>query len=165
LYDINKDLFDIRQSLLKSKRIKYMVGLFGKLLPLVAAGVGIFFIGNILSRPAHAAESAGALSETGSAIGTTLGSLGAGVAQLGTGVGSGLVGLLKPGWELKNLIYGESTEVPGSANASAVAQSDAGGAGRTGSNTITWSSGTSRTVPSLSAAAKSHYSSLGVSVS
>ena len=142
-----------------------MVGLFGKLLPLVAAGIGIFFIGNILSRPAHAVESAGALSETGSALGTTLGSLGAGAAQLGTGVGSGLVGLLKPGWELKNLIYGESPNVPGSANASAVAQSDAGGAGRTGSNTITWSSGTSRTVPSLSAAAKSHYSSLGVSVS
>jgi len=158
-------LYDIRQSLLKSRRINNMVGLFGKLLPLVAAGIGIFFIGNILSRPAHAAESAGALSETGSALGTTLGSLGAGAAQLGTGVGSGLVGLLKPGWELKNLIYGESPNVPGSANASAVAQSDAGGAGRTGSNTITWSSGTSRTVPSLSAAAKSHYSSLGVSVS
>ena len=141
------------------------MGILSKILPLLAVGVGVIFLGNALTRPASASATAGALGETGSALGTTLGSLGAGAAQLGTGVGSGLVGLLKPGWELKNLIYGESPNVPGSANASAVAQSDAGGAGRTGSNTITWSSGTSRTVPSLSAAAKSHYSSLGVSVS
>ena len=144
------------------------MGIVGKILPLVAAGLGIFFIANILSRPAQASMSAGALGETGSAIGTSLTSIGAGAGDIGAGIGTGLTGLLKPFWEVKNLVYGESTKVSGSANASAVAQSEAGGAGNssdTGSNTITWSSGATRTTPTLSSAAKSHYKSIGVKVS
>ena len=59
------------------------MGIVGKILPLVAAGLGIFFIANILSRPAQASMSAGALGETGSAIGTSLTSIGAGAGDIG----------------------------------------------------------------------------------
>jgi len=138
------------------------MGILSKILPLLALGVGVIFLGNALTRPASATLTAGALGETGSALGGTLSSIGIGAGDLGSGVGKGLVGLLKPIWEVKNLLgVIPSPNVAGSANVSAAAQSQAG---NTGSQTITWSNGTSASVPSLSAAARSYYSARGVSV-
>jgi len=147
------------------------MGLLGKILPIAALGAAVIFFGNIINRPASALESAGALGETGGAIGKVLSNLGSGASELGIGIGEGGVGLLKPFWEVKNLmamvpvVY--DSNVAGAANSSAVAQSE----GETVRNvnipstsTITWSGGTTATVPTLSAAAKSFYSSLGVGV-
>ena len=140
------------------------MGILSKILPLLALGVGVIFLGNALTRPASASLTAGALGDTGSALGGTLSSIGSGASDLGTGIGSGLAGLLQPFWEVKNLINLPSevlnTNVSGAANSSAVAQSD--GSNR-GSSTITWSSGASATVPSLSPAAKAYYGARGVS--
>ena len=147
------------------------MGLLGKILPIAALGAAILFLGNIFSRPASASASAGALGETGSALGSTLSSLGAGLSDLGIGLGEGGVGLFKPFWEVKNLmatvpvVY--DANVAGAANSSAVAQSEGEtvrNVSRPSSSTITWSGGTTATVPSLSAAARSYYSARGVSV-
>ena len=141
------------------------MGFLSKILPLLAVGVGVIFLGNALTRPASASLTAGALSESGSAFGGTLSSIGIGAGDLGSGIGKGLAGLLQPFWEIRNLVNlpseVESTTVSGAANSSAVAQSEGG---NRSSNTITWSSGASRSVPALSAAARSFYSSRGVSV-
>jgi hypothetical protein len=138
------------------------MGILSKILPLLAIGVGVIFLGNALTRPASASLTAGALGETGSALGGTLSSLGLGASDLGSGVGKGLAGLFQPFWEVKNLLgVIPSPNVAGSANVSVAAQQQAG---NKGSSTITWSSGTSASVPSLSAAARSFYSSRGVSV-
>ena len=147
------------------------MGIFSKILPIAALGAAVIYFGNIISRPASASLSAGALGETGSAIGNVLSNLGSGASDLGIGLGEGGVGFLKPIWEIKNLmatvpvVY--DSNVAGAANSSAVAQSE----GETVSNTnqpststITWSGGTTATVPSLSAAAKSFYAARGVSV-
>ena len=147
------------------------MGIIGKILPIAALGAAILYFGNIISRPAEASASAGALGETGSAIGRVFSNLGSGAAELGIGIGEGGVGLLKPFWEVKNLmatvpvIY--DANVVGAANSSAVAQSQGEtnrGVNRPSSSTITWSGGTTATVPSLSAAARSYYSARGVSV-
>jgi len=147
------------------------MGLLGKILPIAAVGAAILFLGNIFSRPASASASAGALGETGSAIGNVLSNLGSGASELGIGIGTGGVGLLKPLWEIKNLmamvpvVY--DANVAGAANSSAVAQSEGEtvrNVSRPSSSTITWSGGTTATVPSLSAAARSYYSARGVSV-
>jgi len=145
------------------------MGILSKILPLLAVGVGIIFLGNALTRPASASLTAGALGETGSALGGTLSSLGIGASDLGSGVGKGLAGLLKPIWEVKNLIATPifDSNVAGAANVSSVAQSSGEtnrGVSRPSSSTITWSGGTTRSVPTLSAAAKSFYSARGVSV-
>jgi len=138
------------------------MGIFSKILPLVAVAIGVIFLGNALTRPASASLTAGAVGETGSAIGGTLSSLGIGAADLGIGTGKGLAGLFQPFWEVKNLLgVIPSPNVAGSANVSAAAQTQAG---NKGSQTITWSSGASASVPSLSAAAKSYYAARGVSV-
>jgi len=141
------------------------MGILGKILPIAVIAAAIIYFGNIISRPAAASASAGAFGETGSAIGKVLSNLGSGASELGIGIGEGGVGLLKPFWEVKNLmamvpvIY-DST-VAGAANSSAAAQTQAG---NKGTSTITWSSGTTASVPTLSAAAQSFYASKGVSV-
>ena len=129
-----------------------------KILPLIAAGVGIFFLVNAITRPAHAQQTAGALSSTFG----SLGSAGQAIAGLGQGIGSGLAGLFQPVWEVSNLFERFSNLASGSANVSPVAQETAGDPTRS-SSTITWSSGASASVP-LSSAAKSYYRSVGVSV-
>ena len=147
------------------------MGIIGKILPIALIGAAILYFGNIISRPAEASASAGALGETGSAIGSTLSSLGSGLSDLGIGLGEGGVGLFKPFWEVKNLmatvpVVYDST-VAGAANSSAVAQSQGEtvrNVSKPSSSTITWSNGTSASVPTLSAAAKSYYGKLGVSV-
>jgi len=145
------------------------MGFLSKILPVLALGVGVIFLGNALTRPASASATATALGETGSAFGTSLGAIGRGGQALGEGVGSGFVGLLKPFWEVKNLIATPifDSNVAGAANVSSVAQSSGEtnqGVSRPSSSTITWSGGTTRSVPTLSAAAKSFYSARGVSV-
>ena len=147
------------------------MGIIGKILPIAALGAAILYFGNIISRPAHASASAGALGETGSAIGRIFSNLGSGASELGIGFGEGGVGLLKPFWEIKNLmatvpvVY--DSNVAGAANSSAVAQSEGEtvrNVNRPTSSTITWSGGTTATVPTLSAAARSFYAARGVSV-
>jgi len=147
------------------------MGLLGKILPIAAIGAAIIYFGNIMGRPAAASASAGALGDTGSAIGNVLSSIGSGLSDLGIGAGEGGVGLFKPFWEVKNLmatvpvVY--DANVVGAANSSAVAQSQGEtvrNVSRPSSSTITWSSGTTASVPSLSAAAKSFYAARGVSV-
>lgn len=147
------------------------MGILGKILPIALIGAAIIYFGNIMGRPAAASASAGALGDTGTAIGRVLSNIGSGASELGIGIGQGGVGLFKPFWEVKNLmatvpvVY--DSNVAGAANSSAVAQSE----GETvrnvntpSSSTITWSGGTTATVPTLSAAAKSYYGNLGVSV-
>ena len=145
------------------------MGFLSKILPILALGVGVIFLGNALTRPGSASATATALGETGSAFGTSLGAIGRGGQALGEGVGSGFVGLLKPFWEVKNLIATPifDSNVAGAANISSVAQSSGEtnrGVSSPSSSTITWSGGTTRSVPTLSAAAKSFYSARGVSV-
>ena len=138
------------------------MGFLSKILPLAAVGLGIIFLGNAISRPASASATAGALGQTGAAIGESLGNIGTGAKALGQGTGAGLAGLFQPFWEIKNLIgVIPSPNVAGSANVSAAAQTQAG---NTGSQTITWSSGSTASVPSLSPAARSYYAARGVSV-
>ena len=109
-----------------------------KILPLLAAGVGLFFLVNAITRPAHAQQTAGALSSTFG----SLGSAGSAIAGLGQGIGSGLAGLFQPIWEVSNLFERFSTLATGSANVSPVVQATTG---ETGSATITMSSGGSTT--------------------
>ena len=145
----------IENNLISIPLIKIMVVL-SKILPLIAAGVGIFFLVNAITRPAHAQQTAGALSSTFG----SLGSAGSAIAGLGQGIGSGLAGLFQPVWEVANLFERFSNLATGSANVGPVAQETAGDSS---SSTITWSSGAQATVP-LSSAAKSYYRSKGVSV-
>jgi len=148
------------------------MGIFSKILPIALICGAILYFGNIISRPAAASASASAFGETGSAIGRVLSNLGSGASELGIGIGEGGVGLLKPLWEVKNLmamvpvVY--DSNVAGAANSSAVAQSEGEtvrNVSRPSSSTITWSGGTTASVPSLSAAARSFYAARGVSVS
>jgi len=155
------------------------MGIISRILPLVALGLGVAFLGNIFTRPAEATKGAAAFYTTGSAVTTTLANLGTSAKTLGEGTGAGLAGLLKPLWEIKNLLnYGA---VAGTANSSPVAQSqgtesitcnsfkcwassiDPDRPPEQKNQTITWSSGTSATVP-LSQAAVDYYKKLGVSV-
>ena len=89
-----------------------------KILPLIAAGVGIFFLVNAITRPAHAQQTAGALTSTLGSVG----SAGQAIAGLGQGIGSGLAGLFQPVWEVANLFEKFSSLASGSANVSPVAQ-------------------------------------------
>jgi len=89
-----------------------------KILPLVAAGVGIMFLVNAFTRPAHASQTAGAISDTFGSIGT----LGESIAGFGQGIGTGLAGLFQPVWEVANLFERFSNLSGGAANVSPVAQ-------------------------------------------
>ena len=104
-----------------------------KILPLLAAGLGLVFLVNAITRPAHAQQTAGALSSTFG----SLGSAGSAIAGLGQGIGSGLAGLFQPIWEISNLFERFSSLAVGSANVSPVAQTTQ----LTSSPTVTVSSG------------------------
>jgi len=135
----------------------------GKLGTYLALGlVGAFLI-NTLARPAQAIGTAGALQETGKGIA----SIGEGIGSTLSSIGKGGADLFQPLWELKNLLF--DANVSGSASVGPVSQQQGAtnvitGSSNPSSSTITWNSGTTATVPSLSPAAKSFYSSLGVSV-
>ena len=133
----------------------------GKIGGYLALGlVGAFLI-NALVRPQSALGTGAALTETG----TGIASIGAGIGESLRSIGSGSAKLFDPLFTLKDLVY--SASVAGAANVSPAAQVEGetnDGVLKPSSSTITWSSGTTRSVPSLSPAAKSFYSARGVSV-
>ena len=134
----------------------------GKITSYLALGLVGAFLLNTLIRPASALGTGAALQETGIGIA----SIGAGIGDSLRSIGSGSAKLLDPLFTLRDLVY--SSDVSGSANVGAVAnesmQQEFSSPSKPVSSTITWSSGTSRQVPSLSPAAKSYYRGLGVSV-
>ncbi|HHZ97748.1 MAG TPA: hypothetical protein EYN67_19890 [Flavobacteriales bacterium] len=135
----------------------------GKLTGYLALGlVGAYLI-NALVRPASAIGTGGALQETGKGIA----SIGEGIGESLRSIGSGSSKLLDPLFSLRDLLY--DANVSGAASVGPVSQEQGATNALTGtlnpsSSTITWSSGTSATVPSLSPAATSFYRNLGVSV-
>ena len=134
----------------------------GKITSYLALGLIGAFLLNTLIRPQSALGTGAALQETGSGIA----SIGAGIGESLRSIGSGSAKLFDPLFTLRDLVY--SSDVSGSANVGAVAnesmQQEFSKPSTPVSSTITWSSGTSAQVPSLSPAAKSYYRSLGVSV-
>jgi len=135
----------------------------GKLTGYLALGlVGAYLI-NALVRPASAIGTGGALQETGKGIA----SIGEGIGESLRSIGSGSSKLLDPLFSLRDLLY--DANVSGAASVGPVSQEQGAtnalaGTLNPSSSTITWSSGTSATVPSLSPAATSFYRNLGVSV-
>ena len=91
---------------------------WSKIIPLVAVGAGLLFLFNAFTRPAEAAETAGAIEQSISTIGTA----GSSIQTLGRGIGGGLAGLFQPIWEISNLFERFSTLATGGANVSPVAQ-------------------------------------------
>ena len=133
----------------------------GKIISYLALGLVGAFLLNTLIRPGSAIGTGAALQETGSGIKAIGQGIGVSLSALGTGGAD----LLQPLWELKNLIY--SSSVPGAASVGPSAQVEGEtnyGVLKPSSSTITWSSGTTANVPSLSPAATSYYKGLGVSV-
>ena len=134
----------------------------GKITSYLALGLVGAFLLNTLIRPASAIQSGAALGVTGSGIA----SIGEGIGQSLRSIGSGSAKLFDPLFTLRDLVY--SSDVSGSANVGAVAnesmQQEFSAPTKPVSSTITWSSGTSAQVPSLSPAARSYYRGLGVSV-
>tara|TARA_Y100000310_G_scaffold208274_1_gene208846 strand:+ start:217 stop:630 length:414 start_codon:yes stop_codon:yes gene_type:complete len=133
----------------------------GKITSYLALGLVGAFLLNTLIRPGSALATGSALQETGSGVKA----IGEGIESLLSALGTGGADLFKPLWELKNLIY--SSNVPGAASVGPSAQVEGEtnyGILKPSSSTITWSSGTTASVPSLSPAAKSYYRGLGVSV-
>jgi|TARA_R100001086_G_scaffold38012_1_gene16904 hypothetical protein len=133
----------------------------GKITSYLALGLVGAFLLNTIIRPTSALGTGAALQETGIGIS----SIGKGIGDSLRSIGQGSAKLLDPLFSLRDLVY--SADVSGAANVSPVAQNE----GETNyavstpsSSTITWSSGTTASVPSLSPAAKSYYRSLGVSV-
>ena len=133
----------------------------GKITSYLALGLVGAFLLNTIIRPQSALGTGAALQETGSGIGA----IGKGIGDSLRSIGSSSAKLLDPLFSLRDLIY--SSDVTGAANVSPTAQAT----GETNynvispsSSTITWSSGTTASVPSLSPAAKSYYRALGVSV-
>jgi len=135
----------------------------GKLTGYLALGlVGAFLI-NALVRPASAIGTGGALQETGKGIAA----IGQGIGESLRSIGSGSSKLLDPLFSLRDLLY--DANVSGAASVGPVSQEQGATNTLTGtlnpsSSTITWSGGTTATVPTLSPAAKSFYSNLGVRV-
>jgi len=135
----------------------------GKLTSYLALGLVGAFLVNALVRPASAIGTGAALTETGIGIG----SIGAGIGESLRSIGAGSAKLLDPLFSLKDLLY--DANVSGSASVGPVSQEQGStnvvtGISTPSSSTITWSSGTTATVPSLSPAARSYYRGLGVSV-
>jgi len=136
----------------------------GKITSYLALGlVGAFLI-NALVRPASAIGTGGALQETGKGIA----SIGAGIGSSLRSIGSGSAKLLDPLFSLRDLVY--DSNVAGAASVGPVSQeqgtTDApAGIATPSTSTITWSGGTTATVPTLSAAATSFYRNLGVNIS
>jgi len=129
----------------------------GKLTGYLALGLVGAFLLNALIRPTSAIGTGAALTETGIGIA----SIGTGIGESIRSIGSSSAKLLDPLFSLKDLVY--DARVSGAANTSPVAQNSGTGSNPS-TSTITWSSGTTATLPTLSAAAKSFYASRGVSV-
>ena len=133
----------------------------GKIGGYLAIGLIGAFLLNALARPQEAIATGAALESTGQGIG----GIGAGIGDALRSIGSGSAKLFDPLFTLRDLVY--DSNVSGAANVGPVAQvagETNGGVNRPSSSTITWSSGTTASVPSLSPAAKSFYAARGVSV-
>jgi len=135
----------------------------GKLTGYLALGLVGAYLVNALVRPASAIGTGGALQETGKGIA----SIGEGIGESLRSIGSGSSKLLDPLFSLRDLLY--DANVSGAASVGPVSQEQGAtnalmGTLNPSSSTITWSSGTTATVPSLSPAATSFYRNLGVSV-
>jgi hypothetical protein len=143
----------IENDLISIPLIKIMV-VISKILPLLAAGLGIFFLVNAITRPAHAQQTAGALTSTFG----SLGSAGSAIAGLGQGIGSGLAGLFQPVWEVSNLFERFSTLATGSANVSPVVQATTG---ENSAATTTFSSGSDSSRITSTPGGGANISSLG----
>jgi len=135
----------------------------GKITSYLALGLVGAFLLNTLIRPASAIQTGGALQATGAGIAT----IGAGIGDSLRSIGGGSAKLFDPLFTLRDLVY--SSDVSGSANAGAVAnesmQQEFSAPTKPVSSTITWSSGTTAQVPTLSPAASRWYNTLGVNVS
>lgn len=83
-------------------------GILKKALPLAFAGLALFAVANIITKPAQASQTAGAIGQTFGALGGGLGALGSGVSTLFTGFGQGTSALLDPLFRLKSLFGGEA---------------------------------------------------------
>ena len=133
----------------------------GKIGGYLAIGLIGAFLLNALARPQEAIATGAALESTGQGIG----GIGAGIGDALRSIGSGSAKLFDPLFTLRDLVY--DSNVSGAANTSPVAQVSGetnAGVLSPSSSTITWSSGTTASVPSLSPAAKSFYAARGVSV-
>jgi len=80
------------------------MGILSKIGPLAILGIGILFLGNALTRPAQATQTAQALTASGVGLGQSLGSIGGGLRELFTGFGEGTAKLLNPLFTVKDLI-------------------------------------------------------------
>ena len=90
------------------------MGILSKIAPLAALGIGILFLGNALTRPAQATQTAQALTASGVGLGQALGSIGGGLRELFTGFGEGTSKLLNPLFTVKDLIGYSGFEGEGS---------------------------------------------------
>jgi hypothetical protein len=91
-----------------------MVSIIKRIIPIAIAGLGIFALANVLTRPQMAKESATALSETLTGFGEGIGSVGGGIGSAFTSIGQGSAKLLDPLFTLKNLFGIENDPVPSS---------------------------------------------------
>lgn len=132
-------------------------------LGLLLAGSTLFF------REAAATSLSGTLSRTGLAGAN----IGTGIQESLTGVGTGFSKLLNPLFTFADVIGKFQTVLGGGGGFDSSNNSGGGITTQTttaalpsggGTSTISWSSGVSKSVPTLSAAAKSFYASKGVSV-
>ena len=133
----------------------------GKIGGYLALGLVGAFLLNALIRPQSALGTGAALTETG----TGIASIGMGIGESLRSIGQGSAKLLDPLFSLKDLVF--DAKVAGAANTSPVAQVSGetnNGKLTPSASTVTWSSGTTRSLPSLSPAARSFYRSRGVSV-
>ena len=134
----------------------------GKITGYLALGLVGAFLLNTLIRPQSALGTGSALVETGSGIA----SIGAGIGSSLRSIGQGSAKLFDPLFTLRDLVF--DSRVAGSATVSPVAQNSGSltpsGSSNPSSSTITWSNGTTASVPTLSPQAKAYYSALGVSV-
>ena len=133
----------------------------GKITSYLALGLVGAFLLNTIIRPQSALGTGAALQETGIGIGA----IGQGIGDSIRSIGSSSSKLLDPLFSLRDLVY--SSDVSAAAGVGPVNQAQGEtnyGVSTPSSSTITWSSGTTASVPSLSPAAKSYYRALGVSV-
>jgi len=151
------------------------------ILPLAAAGLAIFFLGNAIARPAQARLTGQALTETGVGLGSSLSSIGGGIGSLLGNIGTGSAQLLNPLFSLKTLIYGETEseasnqvaqiqnasnytiDIPTPNTASSSPAVSPESQAETKQSVITFPSGARTTYP-LSQAAIDYYRNIGVEV-
>jgi hypothetical protein len=126
------------------------------ILPLAAAGLAIFFLGNAIARPAQARLTGQALTETGVGLGSSLSSIGGGIGSLLGNIGTGSA-------QIQNASnYTIDIPTPNTASSSPAVSPES--QAETKQSIITFPSGARTTYP-LSQAAIDYYRNIGVEVS